>query len=411
MRILFCIPAVPLASNHSGEASRAIQSFHALVQLANELHVARIGTAQALAATAEFEQASAEATAARPLATSWYEIAVQDSGSTNGRWHRAWQQFRDPVQAAFPQAREIAGQLRPLINRLQPDLIWAETSAIAAAIYCLQPAVPWVFSQLDWLYRVRRFRWQDDLNWRRRWLLNRLRAAEMSIYPAATVALSCSKTDAQRLQQAGCQRVFWIPYSYDSGPPIPEEVRPADDLRIIHLGSTETTANRVGLQAYFQEAHDQVVTLCREQKSEPQLWLLGDTSRAKEPLAGQIRRSGAKLTGHVTDFAATLRPFDVTIIPYEHDTGFRSKMPLLFCYGQVLVSTRAALVGSWVEGLEKVCVVVNSIADFPQAIANLAADPAGRERLGREANTFFNCHFTHEKIQPLYRNVLEATSN
>lgn len=163
-RVLMCIPAVPLASNYSGEASRAIQSFRALAQLVEELHLVRIGTAQALAATAEFEQASAEATAARPLAASWQHITVQDSGLASGRWHRAWQQLRDPVQAAFPQARKIAGQLRPLINRLQPDLIWAETSVIAAAIYCLQPAVPWVFSQLDWLYRVRRFRWQDDLS-------------------------------------------------------------------------------------------------------------------------------------------------------------------------------------------------------------------------------------------------------
>lgn len=179
-------------------------------------------------------------------------------------------------------------------------------------------------------------------------------------------------------------------------------------MRIVHLGSTETTANRIGLQAYFQEAHEQVVTLCREQKIELQLWLLGDTSRAKEPLAGQIRRSGAKLTGHVTNFDATLRPFDVTIIPYEHDTGFRSKMPLLFRYGQVLVSTRAALAGSWVEGLEKACVVVDSIADFPQAIANLAADPAERERLGRAANAFFNQHFSHAHVQNHYATMWAA---
>jgi len=410
MRIMFCIPAVPVASNHSGAASRVIQSFGALTALRNEVHVVRIGDKQALQRTAAFEEALPEAEVARKMAAGWLDVESAPGGAAARRSRRYLAQLTDPIQATFPAAPGMAEQLQTLVNRVQPELVWADTSEIAAAVYLLQVGTPWVFSHHDWLYRVRRYRWQENLDWRMRWLINRTRSAEMQIYRAASVALSGSRTDVQRLEQAGCRRVSWIPLSYDAYPPLPAEVRPAADFRVTHLGSTETTANRLGLQAYFDRAHERAVALCRQRGIEPQLWLLGDLSRTPEPLAGQIRGSGATLTGYVTELAAALRPFDLSIIPYEHDTGFRTKLPLLFRYAQVLVATRISLAGSWVEGMEDVCCVVESVNDFPEAIAELASDPVRREALGRRANEFFNAHFTHAQTQPLYKLVLDNMS-
>ena len=199
-----------------------------------------------------------------------------------------------------------------------------------------------------------------------------------------------------------------IPYSYDARPTISKDARPAPGLRIVHLGGVETTANRVGLEAYFRRVHERVFAACRTVGVTPELRLLGDMSTAKPPLRAMIDASRAVLTGHVTDFDAALRPFDVTIIPYEHDTGFRSKLPLLMSHGQVVVATRASVAGSWVDGLDRVCRIVDRLDEFPETLASLAADIIERERLGRAAAEFYDQHFTHERVAPGYEHVLAA---
>jgi glycosyltransferase involved in cell wall biosynthesis len=174
------------------------------------------------------------------------------------------------------------------------------------------------------------------------------------------------------------------------------------------VGSLETTANRVGLEAYLRKVHSHVMMACREKGLEPQLWIIGDASRVKEPLAGLLHRSNAVLKGFMPDLSSVLRAFDLTILPYEHDSGYRTKLPLLFSYAQVVVSTRAAVAGTRLEGLQEVCVLLDRLEEFPDAIARLAADSAERERLGRAARAFFERHFTHEVVRDQYRIVIES---
>jgi glycosyltransferase involved in cell wall biosynthesis len=406
MRVLFVfgLPATPLASNHSGAASRSLQEFRVLQELGHEVHVVRLGRRNTLDPVLAFESRSCEAREARDQAASWEEVTVDPAGART-KLTLLRQSLTDPPSFEFPSARQASAMLVAEVERVRPDLLWVEATEAAAIVHAMRPRVPWVFSQQDWLYRVRRFR-NASSSIKARWFQDVCRRAEKAVYRSASAALSCSLTDAQRLSEACRRDVVQIPYSYNPRPSIGGAEVASPELRITHLGGVETTSNRVGLEAYFARVHRPTTEACRRRGVAMELRLLGDMSTAKEPLKSMIRGSGALLTGHVTDFASALRPFDVSIIPYEHDTGFRSKMPLLMSYGQVLVATRASLAGSWVEGLDRVCRICDRLDDFPAVLADLAAQPTERERLGRAAREFFDRNFTHDRVKPRYAQLL-----
>jgi glycosyltransferase involved in cell wall biosynthesis len=173
---------------------------------------------------------------------------------------------------------------------------------------------------------------------------------------------------------------------------------------IVHLGSVETTANRVGLEAYLRRIHPQLVA----NGVRARLRIIGDHSRLRDPLKTLLPEANAELLGFVADLKTALRPFDIAILPYEHDSGYRTKLPLLFNHAQAVVATRAAITGMQIPGLEEACVVVERLEDFIPAIIHLANAPDDREQLGCTAYEFFCRHFTIDAVLDDYRVLLQA---
>ena len=405
-RILFVFPAAPLAPNYSGGAARYAQNHEALRKLCKELHVIRLGAKGSLESFRDFEINSYPARAAIASSTSWQDAEYVPASRARSRLEILKCTVVDPIGFEFPNTEVITPILAKAVSRVQPDLIWVEDTYLAAAMYRLAPPIPWILSHHDLIHRVRAIRYGVQ-NMRDRWLLDVCRRAERTISCRATCVVTGSVTDGQRLAALGCRRVHVVPVAYGTSPALRLEACAFADIRIVHLGSLETTANRIGLEAYLRKAHADVMAACRAQGPEPQLWVIGDASRVKEPLAGWLERSNAVLKGFVPDLSSALRPFDVAILPYEHDTGFRTKLPLLFKYAQVVVSTRAAVASVASNSLEAVCVLVDRLEEFPSMIARLAADPGERERLGRAARVFADEHFSVSAVQGHYHALLE----
>jgi hypothetical protein len=101
-----------------------------------------------------------------------------------------------------------------------------------------------------------------------------------------------------------------------------------------------------------------------------------------------------------------LRPFDIAIIPYEHNTGVRTKLPLLFNYAQVVVATEAAVAGSLEARPGENCFVLPSLEHFPDILRQLASEPMLRNQIGLEAKRTFERTFTLEAQLPKYERVL-----
>ena len=218
------------------------------------------------------------------------------------------------------------------------------------------------------MYRVLVVR-RNQLSLKERYFLRAFRNAEDRIARMANWALTGSTTDARRLEEVGCKRVFMIPTTYASRPGPSAEAKPAvEGMRVVHLGSLQTTANWVGLAGYLRSAHDKASEKCLDTGVLLTLLVIGDNQNVKPFVLDLLQRDNIRLTGFVPDLDTVLRPFDVAILPYEHDTGYRTKLPLLLSYAQAIVTTEAAVAGTMLPGLEDVCVVVEKVEQFPAVL-------------------------------------------
>jgi glycosyltransferase involved in cell wall biosynthesis len=383
-----------MVANHSGAASRYMQNFMALHTLGNDLHVARFDTGEVFAELETVE-------AVRSLAASWRDIVCTPPPPCTNRLAILRHSSLHPVAYEYPCAAQNAKALTAVIKDIQPDFVWVENTNLTAAMILTNAGLPWVFSHHDIQYRIRQIR-QGVRKLSDLWFIHVCRRAESQVIRQSPIILTGSVTDGERLQQMGGRDVRVIPMAYNA-PSFEPPPEPPATPRIIHLGSLETTANRVGMEAYLRKANT-----AAQKNAGLELWIVGDASRVKDPLAGLLEESGAVLKGYIADLATVLQPYDISILPYEYDTGYRTKLPLLFSYGQVIVSTRAAVAGTQIDGLDEVCIIVERVEEFPAAIEHLAQNPAERERLGKAARAFFDQHFTYDAVTVQYQSLLDS---
>ncbi len=399
-RILFILPGMPLAFNHSGGASRAAQNFLALHSLGHEVHILRFHSPGRSRATFDFENASEAAQTFRQRAASWQEVELPENGPRSRvDWLRRI--FLAPTLHEFPQHPMLANAIRVRMDATtQPDLLWAEHSDAAAGVWYLRPNLPWVYAQTDMRYLIRSIR-KSSQNLTDRVADLAGRRAEASVIHAASLVVTGSRQEQLRLHEAGARAVCVIPMVSQSFPTLDLTSAPAPDLRLVHLGALETTANRHGLTAYLTLAHSAAL-----KQADFTLRVVGDVSGVKPPLSDLLCQPGVVCTGYVPDLTTTLRPFDVSILPYTRDSGYRTKLPLLMGHAQVILATQAAVAGSLQPGLDQVCVLVERVEDFPAKIAWLAANATERKRLGLAARAFAAEHFSVEAVRSLYVSLL-----
>ncbi len=394
MKILFLMPASPLGDNISGAASRYLQDLKALASFGHEIHVARIDQRK------RYVGLTGDAPEVDALAKSFERVEIADDPKRS-KVIEAGLGALDPFAAAYPGAGLIGREVRRLIARHKPDLIWVEHTDIAAGMTAIDCTGRWIFSQTDILSRVRAIRLSAGghrLTMWERASLDALRRAETRIFQFAPVIVTGSLTDAARIRAMGGRDVRTIPMFYEVDAPAQLEVCAAP--KIIHLGSLETTANRLGLEAYLTKVHPHLPG--------SQLHIIGSTKALKAPLTELLQQDGVQVIGYVDDLRTAMRVGDISVLPYEHDTGYRTKLPLLMRYGQAIVTTRAAVAGSLIDGLESACVIVDRVEDFPHALLHVLTDVRERERLSKAAMAFFERHFTREAVIEMYRGLIEG---
>lgn len=403
-RLLFIVPGTPLAFNHSGAASRYTQNFLALQSLGEEIHVLRFHTTGRLQATLDFEILSETVQKVRRSAASWQDIELAENYTSNRleSLHRA---FFDPLTAEFPQHKFLARAIWKCIDSLDPSLLWAEHSDAAAAVWSMCPSIPWVYSQTDMRYLIRSIRkTKSDLHQAVYDVL--ARNIEHQVNKGANMIITGSFTEKKRLEETGARNVKMIPMIHHNFPGLDPDFPPLPDVQLIHLGALETTANRQGLISYLSQAHPYVL-----EQTDVTLMIVGDASRIKSPLSKLLLQPRIICTGYIPDLATVLRPYDIAILPYPHDSGYRTKLPLLMGHAQAIVATRKAVVGSLLPGLDQVCILVERIEDFPQKIAWLAAHPEERKRIGLAGRAFAEQHFSANAVQPLYADLMRQIAH
>ena len=399
MRVLYIAPGAPITPDYSGASIRYYQNFMALTRLYGAVDVFRVCEQSQAAKTDEFERQSSVARQVHDLARSWQDYMLPPN-PRQSRLEHLWQSAIDPVRYEFKFTPDVCLAIARQIKQYDPEFIWVERAELAAALINHTPDIPWILSQHDigsYIWRIR----FGSHTLAQRWNQFSYRRAEARVFQAAPLIVTGSSSDAQRSNKLGAKHVEVIPVAYDFILPEPAiRTSSVTPVYISHVGSLETTANRVGLDAYLRTVHPQI------REAGAILQIIGDDSRLKEPLQSLLRGANAQLKGFVPDLTQVLHPFNIAIIPYEFDSGYRTKLPLLFNHAQVVVTTRAAVNGMWIDGLETVCVALDRLEEFPEALLRLIGDSAERERLGRAAYAFYKAHFTLDAVMERYRTAV-----
>jgi len=284
--------------------------------------------------------------------------------------------------------------LKRLIRKTEPDFIWSQHFG-ATQIATLQQRLPVVYSHHDWLHRIKR----ASLNGNGHQNGNkRLKQAEEGVATKVAVVVSGSAVECEQLRNLGCRQVAYIPVSFEPVSLDPEATAPSH-ARLIHLGGMGTTANRLGLERFFEVAWPHL-------SETAELWVIGDTKQSSPTLAEALAH--VKCTGHVKDLATVLRPFDLHIIPWEQNTGQRTRMVMAFNHAQVVVAVKAAVAG-FPEAIDNEnCRLVDRLDQLADVVLALIDDPAERRRLGSNARETFEKHFTRKSLLPKYNAVISS---
>jgi hypothetical protein len=242
------------------------------------------------------------------------------------------------------------------------------------------------------LYRIKALRNHRAIN-------PRQQALEERLVRSVSAVVSGSKPECEEISRAGGRNVYYIPVSFELAALDLE--RGGDKTpRLVHLGGMGTTANREGLLAFFERVWPALKGTGMEFE------VIGDTAGASSVLQEHLRT--VRCSGFIKDLTTVLRPFDIHVIPWEHTTGQRTRLPVAFNHAQVVVATRAA-VACYPEARDREnCRLVDRLEDIVSVIPELMADHGERSRLGRAARATFEKQFTRTSLLPRYGEVLGA---
>jgi len=111
--------------------------------------------------------------------------------------------------------------------------------------------------------------------------------------------------------------------------------------------------------------------------------------------------------GFVENPANIFRRGDFCLIPYEHDTGFRTKLPELCGYGMIAAGYPAtfACCPEMRDGYN--CIIGANPAELVQKLAAAAADPTLRRKLTEGAIATRREAFSHAALLGRYRHALD----
>lgn len=415
MKVLFLLDNSPISPNHRGGASALYDMYlRALHQSGIEIHVFRSLNGVAGEEVKAFE-AIVDHVYQKQLrnTASWIDFDYERLSPPHNKQRYMWipQALMNPLRYTFGIYDQVENALRETIDFLKPDLIWANHMMMGGVTALINPSQPWIYSHLDWRYRIKAVRAQhrsdDPLSLRAR-LFNWVECqAEFAIARRATVAISGSITETDDLRRLGTNALY-IPVCYDVDIDSLSHIPKSDIPRIVHFGGMRTTANRIGLERYLDVVHP---ILIQDLGVTPELWIVGEMDGAEERLVEKLRKVGAICTGYVADLSTVFRPYDIAIVPYEHNTGTRTRVPLLLAYHQVIVAVKASVMGfpELVDGQS--AILVDTLEQMRTVLVTLIRQTDRRISLGTAAGRCFREHFVLQAQMPKFNKLLSIAQS
>lgn len=399
--ILFVCEDMSLSSNHTGASALTFSHLCLLAQCVPQAKFVILKLNYR-----DKEEKPADDLNINPLLASAQVIRldlITNRRSSASRKKQIWRKGEGKLEYFYDYLNESSLlKIKKVLQEVQPDLIWAEHLISNYLVLQLAGSIPVVYSHHDFTWKINALRRKKG-DWKR-WILVRLmKNAEERLLGRVRHLVSGSGSE---LQQLVCKNpalhAGYFPTTYPSVNPV---LSPAPKPNIVHLGTLLATANRIGLERFLQvcwpelAASDAHLTLSVIGKLE------GEGNAGLQALLDQPR---IRCLGFVADLTSVLRPYDIHVIPYEYDTGTRTRLPVALNYNQLLIAHKNACRG--IEGLKhgENCLLAESLEEMTELIREVLQGRIDYKRIADQGKQLFGEQFTVEGQKKRMESFLSA---
>ena len=392
MRILqLCYGMPPRRNAANGGELRYWQNLASLVALGHEVHLVLCRSSDALESdVAQLPHSINYITGPdQPIArlASWKSVFRDDAA----------------VEFFFPHTGKLRAEVAELVARIRPDIVWADW---IGAMPLVPRGIPAIYSHSDFYYKIFDVRGKTkrrQLRWPDRQRFKRLPRVELSLCAEAAHVVCASASEKEQLEGVARASTY-IPIV---GPNIPKP------------RSVAYQSGRVFLYgALFATSMKTAVRHLREQ-----VWPLLDGSRTSlewhqvgkpDPTSAEdwnwIQQKFV-CHGFVDDLSEMFRMGDASLIPYQEDTGFRTKFVSAAGHGVVNIGYEQTFRCAPEFTPGENCLAAKTPREMAELLNTYAGDVNWRRRLGEASRALYEREFSFEAQLPKYQQVLNQQRN
>ncbi|WP_430408599.1 glycosyltransferase [Kordia sp.] len=288
--------------------------------------------------------------------------------------------------------------LKEYISVNNINLVWAEWRWTAILAHYAKLPIPVIYAHHDWEFKLRKLK--SRLSLLQKFHLKQKKRVELDLVKNVYGCVSASFTETEEIKVFGNENALYIPLMYK------EVTITKNDSKvpsIVHLGGMGTTANRIGLERFLEVCWEDL----KQQIPTVELNVIGSLKYASNSLKNRLKDPKIKCLGFVENLEPALKAYDIHIIPWEYNTGTRTRIPLVFNHAQVLVCTKAAASCYPELNHNENCILSDNLQHMTTQLIDLYNNTEKRIFTGNNARKTFLNHFTTDKQMEKLKEFLE----
>ena len=292
--------------------------------------------------------------------------------------------------------------LHKVIDQHKIDIVWSEWRWAGIWAVFSKINTPIIYAHHDWEFKLAKLR-------KKRNILGvfhtiQKKRVEYTLVKKVRACVSGSFTETKEIKLISKKNALYLPTTYGN---IENELPINKRTNLVHLGGMGTTANRIGLERFLDVCWKEI------KKANPQinLWVIGSIKEANDSLKKKLTNDRQIVCkGFVADLNTVLHPQDIHIIPWEYDTGTRTRLPVILNYKQVLVATKASVAAFPEVKNQENSVLCDDLDQMTIAVNRLLTNESERVRLSNQGKEVFRKNFTVESRVKQLKEFIENTA-
>ncbi len=283
--------------------------------------------------------------------------------------------------------------LKNIVTNHAIDLVWAEWRWAGIWACFSQLNIPVLYAHHDWEYKLAKLR-------KTRTLLERFhtfqkKRTEFKLVKMVDGCVSGSHTETKEIAFLKNAKALYLPTTYHH---VDDVLETQQVPNIVHLGGMGTTANRLGLERFLTICWNEI----KRKHPQVRLKVIGSLDQAPSSLSQKLKDPNIDCLGFVENLSGVMHKRDIHIIPWEYNTGTRTRLPLVLNYQQVLVATEASVKGFPEIKNNENAVLCNTLKDMKNEICELILDSDRLNTLSKAGKeTFFNKFTVKSQVENL----------